>query len=96
MSDHDPLCRWPDRWAPRSQNCDCDLIAKARADERYKRINPYDDYTIHQISDAARAQVLADFRAQVEALRAPVIDDYSGGWDAACIDVLALFGGSDA
>lgn len=35
-----------------------------------------------------------DLRAKVEALRAPIIDDYSGGWDAACIDVLALFDGS--
>jgi len=35
---HDPMCRWPDRWAPPNPGCDCDLIDKVRADEINKHL----------------------------------------------------------
>ena len=59
---HDPLCQADP--LDDIYFCVCEFIAKVRADERAKRINPYDDYTIHQISDAA----LADLRSHVQAL----------------------------
>ena len=84
MTGHDPLCRYevdglgPVGW------CDCDLIAKVRADERGKWL-AYDDVLARD--------AWADLRAQVEALREKWL---TRDWDyyAALDDVLDLIDGS--
>jgi hypothetical protein len=77
MTEHDPICtRFRRAVDEPFQPCICGELREARADEQAKRINPYDDYTIHQISDAA----LAELRAKVLALADALPKDSNGAY----------------
>ena len=71
MSDaHDPLCRYRDSTLRQYGACDCDLIAKVRADERARFPQDEADWTplvVGLIRDEERRWL----RKQVQALRYP-------------------------
>lgn len=87
MSDHDPLCPWrKSEWiGAKGTECPhCRMIAQVVAREQENRVNPYDDYTIHQIK--ALRDVVAN--ASLEVPR----DQHLHGEVYAYERVLTLFG----
>lgn len=54
MTDHDRLCPWDDdEFLPGRQHCECDLIARARADERERLAWQAATVTITRADDGA-------------------------------------------
>jgi hypothetical protein len=93
---HDPMCPVTPFVTPAGvteRNCDCDLIAKVRADERLRTQGIIEELENH--IDYLPGHTRAELRAAVEALPQPSFAATSGAvWRA---DVLALLdGGSDA
>ena len=80
MSVHDPLC--PDYPHARRVVCQCDLIARVRAEYNERE---------------AVAEALADLRAKVEALNGILTAKFDGGQDVLLwrSEVIALLGGDD-
>jgi hypothetical protein len=90
MSDHDPLCRYPTFPMTGPDACDCELIAKVRADER-ARCEDRTEGLLHTL-----LTYRTDLRAQVNMLgvvnRATA--DFGEDYGIAIDDVLALIDGS--
>lgn len=91
MSEHDPLC--PEYPSPHTDwTCQCDLIAKVRAEEQAKR-TAADTNSGHFV----RSLMLADLRAEVATLRdvvTPNVDFfYQKGRTLAFQQVLRLIDG---
>jgi hypothetical protein len=83
---HDDLCRYPTFPMTGPDACDCDLIAKVRADQ--------DDRECDHCTDLARLKI-ADLRAKVKAMPRVMLADTSRYYEV--VDraaVLALFDGS--
>ena len=89
---HDPLCRYS--WNPKAEPgaCDCDMIARVRAEERKQIVAEYVPVIMEHL------RILADLRARVESLRPGVLwDPYQDGNPDVVLraDVLALLDGGD-
>jgi hypothetical protein len=97
MSDHDPMCRQADTPLPYGiDGCDCDLIAKVRADEHGKTHVTSTGLSGRADFAQVRSQTLADLRAKVETLRARPIATFDGYTGLVALDqVLALLDGSN-